>query len=169
MHELATQSTSCIRAATRADVAPMLTLWREMMRGHRVYDSAFSLALDAVDSWRQAAADMIERHDSFVLVAERKQALVGFVTGWVAYNPPIYENRVVGLISELMVDRSARHQGVGSSLVAAARAWFAARELDEFQLSTAIRNAGARAFWRAQGGKPLLVRYRFDTCASAAH
>lgn len=166
MQETAPQPTCCIRPAHGSDVSAMLALWREMMRGHRGYDVAFSLATDAADSWRQSTTDMMHRHDSFVFVAEKKGDVVGFVTGWVAYNPPIYEARVVGLISEIMVHRSARHLRVGSELVTAARAWFAKRELPEFQLSTAVRNAGARSFWRAQGGKPLLVRYRFDTSRS---
>jgi GNAT superfamily N-acetyltransferase len=165
MQDVAPQPACCIRPATRADVPALFPLWRDMMRSHRAYDAAFSLATDAADSWRQATGDMVARHDSFVLLAEQGAGAVGFITGWIAYNPPIYEARVVGLISEIAVCRHARHRGVGRSLVAAARAWFLARELGEFQLSTAIRNAGARAFWQAQGGKPLLVRYRFDTAS----
>jgi hypothetical protein len=32
----------------------------------------------------------------------------------------------------------------------------------EFQLSTAVWNQTAQHFWRAVGGAPLLLRYRFD-------
>lgn len=165
MRDLATDAAPLVRPARRSDMPGMLLLWQEMMQRHTDYDSSFELADDAADRWQSAVRDMLGRHDSFVFVLCDAAGLQGFCTGWVAYNPPIYETRSVGLISELTVRQGRRRQGIGSALVQAARAWFAARELPEFQLSTAVNNDAAQAFWRRLGGAPLLVRYRFATDA----
>ena len=58
--------------------------------------------------------------------------------------------------------KSAQRHGVGRALMVASQRWFKDRRLTEYQLSTAVWNEPARAFWQAMGGQPLLVRYRFD-------
>jgi ribosomal protein S18 acetylase RimI-like enzyme len=150
-----------IRHARYGDLAALSKIWMELMQMHQTNDARFTLASEPLARWRSLAEDMLSRQDGFVLAAERDASLVGFCLGWVAYNPPIYELREVGFISELAVAKSAQRRGVGTALVDAAAAWFRDRGLEEFQLSTAVWNEPARAFWRRLGGEELLVRYRF--------
>ena len=150
-----------VRAAVPADAGAMLPLWRDMMRAHERYDRSFALSDDAERTWQRATVELMHRHDSFVVVAAMHAQVAGFCSGWVGHNPPVYEARTVGLVSELVVAAAHRQRGIGSALLAAARAWFCARELPEFQLSVAVHNEAGRAFWRQQGGEPVLERYRF--------
>lgn len=153
-----------VRPARREDVEGLKTIWRELMQMHEDYDRSFALARDSLQKWQHMVEDMLERDDTFVLVAipEGSNEVVGFCLGWVARNPPIYRTPEVGFVSELAVAKRLQRTGIGRALMAQARAWFAARDLPEFQLSTAVWNEPARAFWQALGGQPLLVRYRFD-------
>lgn len=150
-----------VRSASPKDLAAMATIWRQMMADHVALHPAFALADDATERWRDSIWEMLAAPDSFVFVATLSRQVAGFCTGRAASNPTIYETRRVGLVCELAVSPTARRRQVGAALVAEARSWFAARALDEFQLSTALANDAGRAFWRAMGGEELLVRYRF--------
>lgn len=151
-----------IRLARPQDLASLCRLWEELMALHEGRDYRFALAIDAVAQWREQADEVIQRADGFVLVAEDDRRPVGFCLGWVAKNPPIYRVPEVGFISEIAVTPSHKRRGIGRTLINAARAWFLERGLSEFQLSTAVWNDSAHAFWRALGGEPLLTRYRFE-------
>lgn len=133
---------------------------------HESSDASFALARDALTRWQQMVEDMLDRDDTFVFTAarsgERYAQPLGFCLGWVARNPPIYKVHEVGFISEIAVAKAAQRQGVGRALMQACQRWFKDRRLTEYQLSTAVWNEPARAFWQAMGGKALLVRYRFD-------
>lgn len=150
-----------VRPARHADVLALGTIWEELMTFHEQTDPRFALAADALTRWRSLAHDMLSRDDGFLLMAELFGRPVGFVLGWMARNPPIYRVSDVGFISEIAVARHEQRRGVGTTLMNHARAWFLEHKVYEFQLSTAVWNDAARAFWQSLGGEPLLVRYRF--------
>jgi ribosomal protein S18 acetylase RimI-like enzyme len=154
-----------VRHARHGDLAALCSIWMELMQMHQMSDTRFALATDPLERWRALAEDMLGREDGFLLAAEQGSRLAGFCVGWVASNPPIYALREVGFISELAVTESAQRQGIGTALVDGAAAWFRQRGLSEFQLSTAVWNESARAFWERLGGEELLVRYRFELSA----
>ena len=87
--------------------------------------------------------------------------LSGSITAICIVASAIYRVSEVGFISEIAVTRLSRRLGVGRALIDGARDWFRARHVLEFQLSTAVWNEQAQQFWKAVGGEPLLVRYRF--------
>jgi GNAT superfamily N-acetyltransferase len=151
-----------VRSARHADVPALASIWQELMDLHERRDERFALATDAVARWRALAHEILGREDGFLSLAELEGTPVGFCLGWVAKNPAIYRVTEVGFISEIAVTHASRRQGVGRALIDAARTWFRARRVSEFQLSTAVWNSDAQDFWAANGGEPLLVRYRFD-------
>ena len=153
-----------VRPARRDDLPTLKKIWLELMHMHESNDTNFALAKDGVQKWAQMTDDMLERDDTFVLVAVRSTpaTVAGFCLGWVARNPPIYRVSEVGFVSEIAVTKTAQRSGAGRALIEASRRWFADRNLVEFQLSTAVWNESAQKFWRSVGGAPLLVRYRFD-------
>jgi len=151
---VATDAGLRVRAARHADVPALAAIWQELMELHERTDERFALAEDAVVRWRALAHEILGRDDGF--------RPVGFCLGWLAKNPAIYKVSEVGFISEIAVTASCRRRGVGRALIDSARAWFRAHRVQEFQLSTAVWNKDAQSFWVANGGAPLLVRYRFD-------
>ena len=151
-----------VRAARHADVPALAAIWQELMELHEHTDERFALAEDAVVRWRALAHEILGRDDGFLQMAELDGRPVGFCLGWLAKNPAIYKVSEVGFISEIAVTASCRRQGVGRALIDSARTWFRAHRVQEFQLSTAVWNKDAQSFWVANGGAPLLVRYRFN-------
>lgn len=136
----------------------MLPLWTTMMESHADQDDAFALADDAPRIWQQAVWDMMARRDNFVFVVPQE----GFCCGWVARHPAIYAAREVGLLSEICVAARSSRKGVGQALMKAAKEWFVARDVDDFQLATAQFNSGGQAFFASLGGRPILQRYHFS-------
>lgn len=162
MQSIATSQQLQIRPATASDLQPLAEIWLEMMTDHESRDARFALAPAAAALWQDQAEELLYKDDAFVLAAEARDGLQGFCVGWVAKNPVIYRLPEVGFISEIAVRRRAKRHGIGRALVDAARTWFRQRRLTELQLSTAVWNDEARAFWQTLGGHPLLVRYHFD-------
>ncbi len=150
-----------VRPARHSDVAGLSLVWQELMTLHEATDARFALSRDALARWRAMAHDMLGRDDGFLYLAELGGRPVGFCLGWLAKNPPIYKVADVGFISEIAVQSAYQRRGIGRALIDEARRWFYGRGLREFQLSTAVWNTQAQAFWRALGGEPLLLRYRF--------
>lgn len=151
-----------IRAAQAEDLASLSDIWLQLMQMHETSDLAFMLAEDGLVQWQRMVRDLVDRDDTFVFVALKQAVPIGFCLGWIARNPPIYALRDVGFVSEIAVAQAFRKQGVGQSLIARARKWFAKHKLLEFQLSTAVWNHTAQSFWARTGGMPMLLRYRFE-------
>jgi GNAT superfamily N-acetyltransferase len=147
--------------AKRREIADISQVWLEFMDTHQRTDASFTLAPRSIERWVEMAYDIIDRRDTFLLVAKQQSMVVGFCLGWVAKNPPIYAVREVGFISELAVKLHHRRQGIGRALLHEAREWCFTHGLREFQLSTAIWNVDAQRFWEAEGGSKLLLRYKF--------
>jgi ribosomal protein S18 acetylase RimI-like enzyme len=158
-----------VRPASLPDIEVLSDIWRELMDYHQMSDERFALAEDATSRWCSLAEDMLNRQDGFLLVADRNDTAIGFCLGWIARNPPIYRVPEVGFVSEIAVRRVYQRQGVGRALIAAAIRFFEGRGVDEFQLSTAVWNEDAHAFWKALGGEVLLLRYRFSIGTTARH
>lgn len=155
------------RPALPGDLPALLTIWREFMHAHAARDQTFRLAGDAEARWQQMALDLMSREDSFVLTTTLAEVPRGLCVGWVARNPTIYAVTEIGFIAEICVSQGYFCRGIGGALMHAARQWFSARKLGEFQLATAIWNTDAQAYWSRHGGLPCLVRYRFDLPESA--
>ncbi|NDJ60639.1 MAG: GNAT family N-acetyltransferase, partial [Chloroflexi bacterium] len=62
----------------------------------------------------------------------------------------------------IYVDTAHRRYGVGRALVTALRAWFHERGLRHFEWHVAAHNPAGIAFWRALGGRSVLLRMRAD-------
>ena len=68
------------------------------------------------------------------------------------------------LIEELVVDESARRQGIGRALIQAALDWARAHGCSEVEISTEQDNLNAQAFYRRLGfeSAALLLEYEMD-------
>jgi GNAT superfamily N-acetyltransferase len=76
--------------------------------------------------------------------------------------PDIFAEEPCGFIADIYVDRSFRRQGIGRQLVKAMVDWFKERGAPNFDWQVASRNADGSAFWRALGGRDLMIRMRAD-------
>jgi GNAT superfamily N-acetyltransferase len=84
-------------------------------------------------------------HDGQALVADSPAGLLGVATMQVVWS--LVEDAPRVMLTALVVRENVRGQGVGRALVTAVEAWARARGANRVVLMTALRRAGAHAFY----------------------
>jgi ribosomal protein S18 acetylase RimI-like enzyme len=143
-----------IRTATPADAPAVVSLMAQLAghtRGH----------IDAgVDN---RFYDMLELPPYAILVAEDDPGqVIGLLTASTRWT--LWHAGPCTLIEELVIDESARRQGVGRALIQAALDWARAQGCSEVEVSTDVDNTAAQAFYRQLGfeSEALLLEYELN-------
>lgn len=119
-----------IRKASPSDCAQIWPLVR---------DFAFSYCPEE-PRFKEAFEELTGRSDTLVLVAEdHATTIVGYLLA--SYHGTFFANGPVAWVEEIMVAASARGQGVGRDLMAAAETW--AKDIPTAYIALASRRAGA--------------------------
>jgi GNAT superfamily N-acetyltransferase len=142
--------TITIRPAVEADLAALLALFAELHAEDPVLPSAH-----AAQIWREIAAQPGRR----VLLASLADAVVGTVDCAVLPNLT-RGGRSFMLVENVVVTATARRQGVGRRLLAAAVAVARAEGCYKVQLLSRSDRAEAHAFYEQCGFKSLANGYR---------
>lgn len=123
-------------------------------------DSA--LPRPAPDGGRTYAHSLIERIASgqtAAFIAEDDGRSIGYVLGVVVdLVPEMFQAELCGFLADIFVVSESRGQGVGRALVAAMADWFRSQGLTYYEWYVAARNPPGRAFWKAMGGRELMIR-----------
>lgn len=84
-----------------------------------------------------------------VCVAEEDEQVIGLITA--SLRPTLWHAGPVALIDELIVDQTARGQGVGKALIDAIVVWARKRGASEIEVSTEQDNEAAQAYYLRHG------------------
>jgi ribosomal protein S18 acetylase RimI-like enzyme len=108
---------------------------------------------DVADGYLDLLFRRCRQFEGVVLVAEADAAVVGFVAVWTRYqsSEPNDDPSEHGFVPDLFVSSSQRGRGVGQALMRAAEERARAAGAKALFLSVKAGNAGARAFYRAEG------------------
>jgi GNAT superfamily N-acetyltransferase len=151
-----------IRTTTAADADAIGMLWAELVAYHRTLDPDLPIA--AADGARRYARLLVQRlHDPniYACVAESGGRPIGFALGMIVdLAPDIFAEEPCGFLADIYVDAAHRRQGIGRRLVQAVVDWFQERGVSYFDWQVASLNAEGLAFWRALGGRDLMIRMR---------
>ena len=142
-----------IATATTEDIDRLVELWVALMEtGQADGGHLDPTANDAIARQRIAAAVADDR----VLLARPEDSIVGFAS--VTLEHGVFEMDCPrGIVENLYVVPSARRQGVGTALLAAAEARLRELGADVVAVETLAANEAGRAFYRAQGYRPHRV------------
>ena len=153
-----------IRAANAADADSVGVMWRELVDYHQALDHDLPTA--ATNGARLYAQLLTQRLDdpyTRAFVAENQGRLVGFVLGMIVdLVPDVFAQEPCGFLADIYVDPAYRRRGIGRKLVKALLEWFKERGVPYFDWHVATLNTEGLAFWRALGGRELMVRMRAD-------
>ena len=148
-----------IRAANEDDLPAMLSLWREMMDFHAERDRRFrpKPSPGGERAWaKYLREDIWMSENCCVLVAEADGRLVGQILGELRELPPVFEPKVYGYVTDIIVHRKARRRGVGRALFKRLGEWMRSRGAEHLQLQVMSKNDAAQAFWRAMNLRDYL-------------
>ncbi len=153
-----------IRVATAADADAIGAMWRRLVEYHQALDRDLPEA--AHDGAHRYAELLVQRmNDPFTraFVAEDKGRPIGFVLGMIVdFVPDIFAQEPCGFLADIYVDILYRRRGLGRALVRTLVDWFKERGAPYFDWHVASANTEGLAFWRALGGRDLMMRMRAD-------
>jgi GNAT superfamily N-acetyltransferase len=104
-----------------------------------------------------ARLERLLAHDGQAFVADGKTGLLGVATVQVVWS--LVEDAPRALLTALVVREDIRGQGVGRALVERVEAWARERGAARVVVTTALRRAGAHAFYERLGFKFTGRRY----------
>jgi ribosomal protein S18 acetylase RimI-like enzyme len=147
-----------IRPAKRADLDPIVLLWREMWDQHVAVDPRVTPTANANRVMRDLLDGWYEGDDAGLFVAEEGGRLVGYVLALILENPAVVPNPRFGYVSDLAVTAACRRLGTGSQLLDEAHAWFRKRGVKTAEVQVSALNPRAAAFWKRHGYAPFVER-----------
>jgi ribosomal protein S18 acetylase RimI-like enzyme len=155
-----------IRKAGETDIVSILPLWHELMEFHSAFDSRFRLAADAISQGHSHFRAELTAPTSLLVVAEHDSTIVGYCLASCRQQPPIFERRAYGFISEFHILPSFRRCGIGSSLFAYTQRWFNKQGISRIELVTINANDDSNAFWQHMGFRSYAERRSLELDAA---
>ena len=141
-----------IRKAEISDLRQVEVLWVQLTDYVNSLDPRhWQRAPDGSTKFRQWMEQTLMETERVLCVAERSETVLGFGHCMLKKSPPPVKPRLDGFITDLVVDESARGQGVGSKLLKALESWCVEHGAEAVTLSVAARNELGQAFWSSKG------------------
>ncbi len=143
-----------IRKAKRGDLDRIQELWWELIASHIGFDPPFYAkkpekeCLKTARRWHTSA---LKKPDSFILVAEDRHQIIGYLLGAVCKRPPIYLDARQGMIYSLVVTEDHRNRGVAKKLLKAAFSEFRKLKIKLVALNVDPKNRPGRKLYAGRG------------------
>lgn len=156
-----------IRPARVEDTDAVAALWQRLVDYHRQLDSDLPPATsDGPQRYARSLAERIGDTHTRTYVAEKDGRLVGYVLGvMVDFAPEMFQQEPSGFLADIFVDEAYRRAGVGRALVHRLAEWFRSNGVTYFEWHVAARNPEGVRFWKALGGREVMLRMRADLTA----
>jgi ribosomal protein S18 acetylase RimI-like enzyme len=158
-----------IRLMKPMDAPAVVELWSSLVAHHRAMTTDLPAA--APNGAARYVKRLIQRLDdpfTRILVAEDNGRVIGFALGTVVdLLPDIFDLEPGGYLADIFVDPLYRQRGLGRGLVRAMLDWFREQQVRYIELSVAVHNEEAIAFWKAVGGREVMLRMRIDVQGAA--
>jgi ribosomal protein S18 acetylase RimI-like enzyme len=154
--------TIVIRRALPRDVDGVAALWEKLVAHHHALDSELPAATPrGAIYYGRRIIDRIDDPSACVLVAADGQKIVGYALGFVVdLVPEMFDQEPSGFLADIYVETTHRRRGIGRALVQRMIAWFAEHNLAYWEWHVAALNEEAVAFWKALGGREVMLRMR---------
>ena len=147
-----------IRKANQTDLIDIAELWEEFIDYHRNFDSFFTRSRNSIYYFKKYASNHITSKKSLVLIAKYKNKTVGYSISYLAKYPPVFAGNNYGFISDLMVSKDFRRNGLGKKLFKENITWFKLKNIKRVELSVSVRNPSATKFWKKMGFEPYMEK-----------
>ena len=148
-----------IRPATKSDLPALGRLGALLLETHYEFDRQRFMAPgeSSDEGYAWFLGTQLGDDDVVVLVAERNDAVVGYV--YAGLEPQSWKElrEACGFIHDVVVEQGGRRVGIATALIAAATEWLRERGAPRVMLWTAQRNDGAQRFFERLGFRRTMV------------
>ena len=148
------------RLVAEDDLGDLIALSRAFFDEYQAHHEAF-FAIDELgdEDITGYFSRTLGAEDGATFVAIIDDQIVGYITIFVRTQASFFKVKRIGAISGLMVRQDRRRQGIGSKLLAEARAFCQERGIEYYTVYTAMANEPAIGFYQRQDMKPLYVTF----------
>jgi len=140
-----------IRPATARDLPEIVEAWGELAGHHAKLDRAFAPSGQWQEEYRHFIRGLLGRDDALAVVAVQDGRVIGYGVGRISLLPGFFERRRRGYIHDLVTKEAYRNRGIGRRLVESLLAWMRGEDVTTVELTVAVRNTQAVAFWERLG------------------
>ncbi|SRR6266540_4073042 len=148
-----------IRAAEKPDLPALGRLGASMVHLHFGFDRDRFMrpSANVEQGYAWFLGTQLEEPDVFVGVAEREADVIGYV--YAGLEPESWKELrgPAGFIHDLVVDESARGQGIGARLAEAAATWLESKGAPRVMLWSAAKNDVAQRFFERLGFRRTMI------------
>ncbi|MEO8539247.1 MAG: GNAT family N-acetyltransferase [bacterium] len=148
-----------VRRAAPADGHALFGAWQRLRAYNAEVDRRVIPAPVSEDEFISDLEHLLQRPRSVTLVAERQNALAGFISGSVEQNLPdrLPESHVT--VGYLWVEERFRRLGIARALFQQVAEWAATQDgVGHFEMAVLTADESAARFWRAIGFGPFIER-----------
>ncbi len=148
-----------VRVATSQDLPAAGRLGALLVRQHHGLDPQRFIAggEDVAAGYRWFLGTQLAEPAAVVLVAERDGAVVGYAYATLEGDDWMALRAAAGFLHDVVVEESARRQGIATLLVEAACAWLREHGAPRVLLWSATGNPGAQALFERLGFRRTMV------------
>ena len=148
-----------IRRAVKSDIPTLGRLGEHLVLVHNRLDNKRFLPVMPQTSERYGAflGTQLDRPDAVVFVAERENAVVGYVYAGMEDYDYMALRGPAGALYDIVVDPGCRKRGIGRRLLEAALDWLRAQQAPRVVLSTAEGNAEAQRLFASAGFRRTMI------------
>ena len=126
-----------VRLAQLSDVAQITRLGRQLIELHTDFDKDYYALENNFDelfsNWVKQQINIPQR---FIFVAEEKESIVGFISGFMKPLYHWFQTKTVGHISYMIIGQNFRRRGIGRLLEEASVTWFKSQNISYVELYT---------------------------------
>lgn len=149
-----------VRQATARDVGEIVSIWGELAAHHTRLDEAFRPSRHWQEEYQRFIRDLLGREDAHAVVAVEGGRVIGYGVGRISMLPAFFERRRRGYLHDVVVREPYRRRGVGRSLVETLLAWMQECDAPTVELTVAVLNEEAVAFWTRLGFAQYMYHFK---------
>lgn len=151
-----------IRPAAAQDVPDIVAIWGELAVHHAMLDPSFAPSERWQAEYQHFIRNLLGRDDAMAVVAVDGGHLVGYAVGRISILPGFFERRRRGYIHDVVTKDAFRRRGIGRRLTEALLTWMRESGVLTVELTVAVRNEEAVAFWERLGFATYMYHMRRD-------
>jgi len=156
---MTTNDSVLIRRAEPRDVSALGRFGAALVRAHHAFDSRRFLVPGPrlEEGYAHFLRTQLAEKGVAIFVAERAEAIIGYVYAGVEPRSWKELRDVAGFIHDVVVEPDERRSGVGTRLIETAAAWLATRGVPRVVLWTAEKNQEAQRLFERLGFRRTMI------------
>ncbi|MEA3559287.1 MAG: GNAT family N-acetyltransferase [Candidatus Thermoplasmatota archaeon] len=157
-----------VRKARSDDLEDLLKLWNAFMEDQRELgrkdgkDRLQRMKDNAPEIAHGFFLNTIRSPNGLLLVIEDDEKTKGYMLSRINKNIPVFENDLVGYVSDIYLEPELRGKGAASRLWEQTLDWFEKKEVKEISLKVLRYNTGAFDVYEHWGFQHVLSEMRLD-------